>query len=64
MIEAAVTGQPAMLTAADVADIESLLEAVAAKASPALKSLIQRIQSDFSQGKFSSLFGIDREGSY
>ena len=64
VIEAAVTGQPAMLTAADVADIESLLEAVAAKASPALKSLIQRIQSDFSQGKFSSLFGIDREGSY
>jgi len=61
VIEAAVTGQPAMLTAADVADIENLMEAFAAKASPAMKNAIQRIQSDFYQGKFLSLFGIDRE---
>jgi len=61
MIEAAVNGQQAILTAANVADIENLLEAFAAKASPKLKSAIRRLQSDFHQGKFLSNFGIDVE---
>ena len=64
MIEAAVTGQPAILTPADVADIEDLLEAFAAKGSPKLKSTIQKIESDFHQGKFATYFGIDVEDSY
>ena len=64
VIEAAVTGQPAILTPADVADIEDLLEAFAAKGSPKLKSTIQKIESDFHQEKFATYFGTDAEDSY
>jgi hypothetical protein len=64
VIEAAVNGQPALLSRTDTADIEDLLEVFADKGSPKLKSVIQKIESDFHQGKFATYFGIDVEDSY
>jgi hypothetical protein len=62
-LEAAVDGRPAVLSAADVADIEDLLDAFAAKASPRLRRTIRQVRSDLRLGKLLPLFGINGEVS-
>jgi hypothetical protein len=61
VIEAAVDGQPTTLTATEMANIEELLDAFAAKASPQLRKAIRRLQRDLKQEDFFSLFGIDAD---
>jgi hypothetical protein len=58
-LEAAVAGQPVILTTTDVAIIDDLLEAIAAYASPGLQQKIRRFQTDLRSGKLSSLLGIN-----
>jgi hypothetical protein len=64
VIEAAVNGQIASLSATDAGEIEDLMEAFAEKGSPKLQGVIQKIESDFHEGKFATYFGIEAEGSY
>lgn len=62
-IQAVLNGQPATLTAEDLAAIEDLMEAFAAKAGPGLQQTIAQLRSDLQGGQLLSLFGIGVEVS-
>ena len=57
-IRAVLAGQPATLTAADLASIDSLLGAVAANARPALRAEINTIRRELRQGTILTDLGI------
>jgi hypothetical protein len=57
-IQAILAGQLTMMTSADVADVEVLLEAFAAKASPKLQADLRAIQEELQQGTLLEQFGI------
>ena len=60
-IGATVQGRRAVLTAADIANIEALLQAYSAYASPALQTTLRRLLYDLDDGGTLSLFGFVRE---
>lgn len=57
-IQAIVDGQVVTVTATDLVDIEALLEAFAAKASPELQADLRAIQEELQQGALLEQLGI------
>jgi hypothetical protein len=54
-VQAVVAGQPAQLSSAEVASIEQLMKAFAAKASPALRRTIRQLRAELRSGRFREL---------
>jgi hypothetical protein len=54
-VQAVVAGEPAQLSSAEVASIEKLMKAFAAKASPALQRTIRQLRAELRSGRFRDL---------